>query len=185
MENEIKALAQSLALFLEPKATVSGLVKGGVLLNEIIKGFYSSAVERSAANQSGMRTAQPKISESFFYRYILSAPLNISFLGESQNITAAALADAANGRFLSSEVGYQLPTGKRFAERYRHYGDSYRDTADVKAEQHVIYSPNSDRSAAVQNVYSGWMQLDINRISEELGEQLHQKLAAGYPMYER
>ena len=198
MENEMKALAQSLALFLNTEATVSGMFKERFWISDMAKGLFSALITRNIPKNFSAAAAGGRNSDSFFYRYISAAQKNADF--ENINIPAAKTEEHFNeiaaARFteltmgmadgvLSNGVTTELLTREKTVENYKTRPFARLNTAENRTVEMPLQNQIVYKAKQPADVLKGLSKTEIGRISDALGEQLHQKLAAGFPMYMR
>lgn len=198
MENEMKALVEGLALFLTPDITLSGIFKDRFSLFKFADRFDFTLPERNTVQRDNGKAVLNRIYQSFFSRYSAAESGGKSFYNAPRASVFGEAGLAPQGFALSkAEIGsVGMPTQSGFFTelplRERVTGVRY-DQSVIKSEKAA--SPAEGETAAViENVKNietdavpviGQSRLEISRIGDALGEQLHQKLAAGFPMYVR
>ncbi|MBQ4538260.1 MAG: hypothetical protein II995_01485 [Oscillospiraceae bacterium] len=198
MENEMKALAEGLALFLTPDITLSGIFKDGFSLFKFADRFDFTLPERNTAQRDNGKAVFTRIYQSFFSRYAAAESGGQTSYNAPRKSAFGEAGLALQGFPILKAVRDSIVMPKQsgffteFPLRERVTGVRY-DQSVIKSEKAA--SPAEGETAAViENVKNietdavpviGQSRLEISRIGDALGEQLHQKLAAGYPMYVR
>lgn len=210
MEKEMKALAQSLALFLNTEATVSGLFKDRSWLSDIAEGLFSVLINRSAQVGTAAKATLKSGDGDFLYRNIAAEQKdfnNVSTLEYSARQTeyrydsrmkkgrhypepettslaglSADMPDSSAANGLHTGILSRESAANRYVKQPVAYPTDTvgKGAAEIPFYKQAVYK--TQQSAVSTEKLSG---IDISRISDALGEQLHQKLAAGFPMYMR
>lgn len=197
----MKALAEGLALFFNSETAVSGFIKNGAALSSFISAMRSRLFERVGRIPPQLPVDGIGVN-SFFYRY-LTVPEAVYLSPER----AAQLENTAarTALYRQSDVGATLSAMSESLVR-RAASDSIatdlplREAAAALNGVETIFNRGSDAEAQyaktsetektvfgepvkIQTGSSELSRYQINRIGDALGEQLHQRLAAGFPMY--
>ena len=196
MENEMKALAKGLALFLTTDLTVSGIVDGGSSLLSFADGLSSALLERKTPHQAKGTAALSKIYQSFFYRYAAngtSSPvladdlMRSAFHSEIWDKQRAlhlishdemAVSPLSNNFFTELVLREKFNNNQSDKDAAKHIKTV--ETQNNKSATENEHGKNIEKTVLSENVMG---RAELNRIFDALGEQLHQKLAAGFPMY--
>ena len=198
MENEMKALAEGLALFLTPDITLSGIFKDGFSLFKFADRFDFTLPERNTAQRDNGKAVFTRIYQSFFSRYAAAESGGQTFYNAPRKSAFGEAGLAPQGFALSkAEIGsVGMPTQSGFFTELplRESGNSVRYDQSVIRSEKAVSHVEGETAEVIGNVKNieavaptmiGQSRLEISRIGDALGEQLHQKLAAGYPMYVR
>jgi len=197
LENEMKALAEGLALFLNPDITMSGIFKDGFSFFKFADRFYFAPPKRNQAQRGKAASGLNGFYQSFFARYAAAEAGRISHSPSVVSTFAESLSAPQSLPLLKAEGGNAAAPiqGGFFTElllREKTFGKSYVEStvksakADAVQQNEIFASVEkveSAETAALPKAAIG--RAEINRISDALGEQLHQRLAAGFPMYLR
>ena len=197
MENEMKALAESLALFLNPDITLSGVFKDGFSLFKFADRFYFAPPKRNQAQRGKATAGLNGFYQSFFARYAASeagrishSPSVVSAFAESLSAPQSLPLLKAEGLSAAAPIqgGFftELPLRER-ADGINSGEYTAKSAKAAAAEEYEIFAAEEKAESAKTDALptGGIGRAEINRIGDALGEQLHQRLAAGFPMYVR
>jgi len=197
LENEMKALAEGLALFLNPDITLSGIFKDGFSLFKFADRFYFALPKRNQAQRGKAASGLNGFYQSFFARYaaaeagrISHSPSIVSAFAESLSAPQSLPLLKAEGLSAAAPIQGGFFTELPLRERSGDINSGEYTAKSAKAaaaEEYEIFAAEEKAESAKTDALptGGIGRAEINRIGDALGEQLHQRLAAGFPMYVR
>ena len=86
---------------------------------------------------------------------------------------------------LSNGLTTELLTREKTVENYKTRPFAQLNTAEKRTVEMPLQNQIVYKAKQPADVLKGLSKTEIGCISDALGEQLHQKLAAGFPMYMR